>query len=60
MQEQDKRDNLPLIIYLDDDGTQKTTYSTYDIKDGVITFTTQRNILRLPLSRLIKIKEGKE
>ncbi len=57
MQEQEDK---PLIIYLDDNGEIKKTYSNYEIKDQVITFITQSNKLTIPLSRLIKIKEEKE
>jgi len=56
--QQEKRDE-PLIIYTDDDGSEKKVYSNYTIKDGVITFKTQQNEITLPLTRLIKIKEAK-
>ena len=53
---QDTR-NKPLIIYIDDDGTTKKTYSNYEIKDNIISFNTQQNKLTLPISRIVKIKE---
>ena len=50
-------DKTPLIIYTDDDGTIRKTYSKYIIDDGIICFNTQQNTITIPLSRLIKIKE---
>jgi hypothetical protein len=47
----------PLIIYLDDNGEVKKTYSDYELKDQTITFITQRNKITIPISKLIKIKE---
>lgn len=52
-------ENKPLIIYLDDNGTEKKTYSDYELSDGVISFITQQNKITIPISRLIKIKENK-
>jgi hypothetical protein len=56
---QDTSNAKPLIIYLDDDGTERKTYSNFEIKDGVITFETQSNKITIPISRIIKIKELK-
>lgn len=50
----------PLIIYQDDDGEVRKTYSFYEIKDNAISFETQSNKITIPISRLIKIKEGIE
>lgn len=49
----------PLIIYLDDDGQQKVTYSIYHIDGNLITFWTNnnQNKITIPLQRLVKIKE---
>ena len=49
----------PLIIYTDDNGEERITYSNYNINGNTITFETQQNKITLPLSRLIKIKEAK-
>lgn len=51
----------PLIIYIDDDGNQKVTYSIYELKEGLITFWTNhgKNKVTIPISKLIKIKEEK-
>jgi hypothetical protein len=57
---QETRGNKPLIIYKDDGGEEKKTYSEYEIKDGVISFITNQNKITLPISRLIKIKEEKK
>jgi len=47
----------PLIIYIDDDGSQKKTYSNFRLYDGgTIEFDTQQNTIVIPVSRLIKIK----
>ena len=63
---QDTRENKnqekPLIIYLDDDGEVTKTYSNYEFVNGgaAISFITQQNKITIPVSRLVKIKEGKE
>jgi hypothetical protein len=44
---------------MDDDGTERKTYSNYEIKEGVISFETQSNKIIIPISRVIKIKEEK-
>lgn len=50
----------PLIIYTDDDGQQKVTYSDYQVDGGLITFWTNqgKNKITIPVERLIKIKEA--
>ena len=49
--------NKPLIIYLEDDGSIKRTYSNFTLNPcGTISFDTQQNTIILPISRLIKIK----
>lgn len=53
------QENLPLIIYQDDDGTERKTYSKYTILNNAITFYTQNNKITIPISKLIKIKEAK-
>ena len=40
MQDKDTR-NKPLIIYLDDDGTTRTTYSDYEITGDLISFKSK-------------------
>jgi len=51
----------PLIIYLDDDGSIKKTYSKYCLGNcGTISFDTQQNTIIIPISRLIKIKFDKK
>jgi len=60
MQEtRDENERKPLIIYVDDDGSERTTYSSYEIKDNTISFETNKNKITIPISRLIKIKEEK-
>jgi len=47
-----------LIIYLDDDGEIKKTYSAVKkIRDNLITFETDDNNITIPIHRLLKIKE---
>ena len=53
------QDNLHLIIYQDDDGRERKTYSEYIISNNTITFFTQNNKITIPISKLIKIKEVK-
>ena len=48
----------PLIIYLDDGGEQRITYSNYKIVGDVIIFETNKNKITIPTNRLIKIKEA--
>ena len=62
MQDENKNQevNKPLIIYLDDNGEERKTYSNYELSEGVISFVTQQNKITIPISRLIKIKEVKE
>ena len=55
-----QEDNKPLIIYTDDNGEIKKTYSNYELKNGTITFITQQNKITIPINRLIKIKEEKD
>ena len=46
------------IIYLNDDNRQVSAYvSISDIKDGLISFKTNNNLIAIPTSRIIKIKE---
>lgn len=54
MQEKEK---VALILYVDDDGSTREVYSDYELADGVITFWTNKNQIKLPISRLVKIKE---
>jgi len=51
--------NTPLIIYIDDDGLIRKTYSKYTKDENTITFETNLNKITIPISRLIKIKEDK-
>jgi hypothetical protein len=52
----------PLIIYVDDDGETRKTYSYYEFLDGgnAISFETSNNKITIPIARLVKIKEGIE
>ena len=50
-----------LIIYLEDNGSPVTAYvKIISIKEGLITFRTSKNIITIPTSRVIKIKERVE
>lgn len=60
MQDKKNEGSLPLIIYLDDNGETKLTYSNYTLDSSTITFTTQQNKITIPITRLIKIKEDKD
>lgn len=59
MTKDSRQDPKPLIIYLDDDGNTRKTYSDYEIVKEVIIFYTKTNKITLPLKNLIKIKENK-
>jgi len=49
----------PLIIYIDDDGVTRKTYSYYEINGEVVTFHTKNNKITIPIKNLVKIKESK-
>jgi len=49
------------LIYLEDNNEPVSAYvHIIDIKEGLITFQTNKNILTLPVSRILKIKERAE
>lgn len=49
------------ISYMDDDDHKISTYVTLlEITDSIVTFQTKNNIVRLPVSRLLKLKEEVE
>lgn len=50
----------PLIIWIDENEKVITTFSNYNISNGMITFETRDNKITIPLSKIIKIKEEKE
>ena len=53
-----RTDKEVLLIYLEDNGQQVSAYVyIQEIKEGLITFKTQKNIITIPTSRVIKIKE---
>ena len=53
-----KEEREYLIIYLDDDGKTSKAYSSHlDIKDGLVSFNTEDNAIKIPVQRLLKIKE---
>jgi len=46
------------LIYLEDNGEPVSAYVyVQEIKEGLITFKTSKNIITIPTSRIIKIKE---
>jgi len=52
------RDKECFLIYLEDNGQQVSAYVyVQEIKEGLITFKTSKNIITIPTSRVIKIKE---
>jgi hypothetical protein len=47
-----------LIIYLGDDNQQYSCYGyVLEIKEGLITFSTNKNKITIPTTRIVKIKE---
>ena len=45
------------IMYLEDNDKPVSAYvHIVEVKEGLITFKTNRNIITLPISRIIKIK----
>lgn len=53
-------ENKPLIIWQDEQDKVITTFSDYEIKEGMISFSTKENKITIPLCKIIKIKEVKE
>lgn len=54
-------DKEVFIIYLEDNGQPVSAYVyILNVKEGLITFKTQKNIITIPTSRVIKIKERGE
>lgn len=55
------KDKEVFLIYLEDNGQQVSAYvHIQEIKEGLITFKTLKNIITIPTSRVIKIKERAE
>jgi sporulation protein YlmC with PRC-barrel domain len=53
--------NEAFIIYLNDDGVQISCYAVIIEKNSNwITFRTSKNLITIPFSRIIKIKEKLE
>lgn len=50
----------PLIIWLDENEKVITTFSDYEISNGMISFNTRENKITIPVSKIIKIKEEKQ
>jgi hypothetical protein len=54
-----KPDKEVFIIYLEDNNRQVSAYVyIQNINEGLITFKTNKNIITLPVNRIIKIKES--
>jgi len=52
------RNKEVFLIYLEDNGEPVSAYVyVQEIKEGLITFKTSKNIITIPTSRIIKIKE---
>ncbi|MCX6742040.1 MAG: hypothetical protein NTX24_02605 [Candidatus Pacearchaeota archaeon] len=52
------RDKECFLVYLDDNNQQVSAYVyVVDIKENLITFKTPKNIITIPTSRVIKMKE---
>ena len=53
----DYKDREVFLIYLEDDGRQVSAYvNIIELKDGLITFKTNKNIISIPVARIVKIK----
>ena len=53
------RDKETFIIYLNDDDRQVNAYvRVLELNSGFIKFQTGSNIITIPISRLVKMKEG--
>lgn len=51
-------DKEVFLIYLEDNGEPVSAYVyIISINEGLITFKTNRNIITLPVNRIVKIKE---
>lgn len=49
------------LVYLEDNNQQVSAYvHIIEIKDGLITFQTNKNMITLPIARIIKIKKRAE
>lgn len=49
------------LIYLEDNGQPVSAYVyIQEVKEGLITFKTNKNLITIPTSRVIKIKEKVE
>lgn len=53
-----RTDKEVFLIYLEDNNQQVSAYvHILELKEGLITFQTNKNIITLPIARIIKIKE---
>lgn len=53
-----RKEKEVFLIYLEDNNEPVSAYvHIIDIKEGLIKFQTNKNIITLPVSRIIKIKE---
>lgn len=53
-----RTDKEVFLIYLEDNGQPVSAYVyIIDIKEGLITFKTNKNIITIPTTRIVKIKE---
>ena len=56
----DKKERT-FISYVDDDGQTVSGYfKVIEIKDGFVAFDTDKNIIRIPTHRVLKMKEAKK
>jgi hypothetical protein len=56
-----RQDKEVFLIYLEDNGQQVSAYvKILEVKEGMIKFMTNKNIITIPTSRVIKIKEKLE
>lgn len=52
-----ERSKEVFMVYLEDNNSPVSSYvKIIEVKEGLITFETSRNIITLPTSRIIKIK----
>lgn len=52
------KDKEALIFYLNDDGTTTSTYAEIiSSENGLLKFKTKNNVISIPISRVLKIKE---
>ncbi len=58
MEEENKIGKKVFISYLNDDNEVRSAYvSLLSITDSIVRFETKNNIITIPVSRLLKLKE---